>query len=169
MLLYREYKNALNVAKHIIKLNNYNAGDKKFAPPFWIDMALLFEKYVYALMLNSNKRNKHNWGRIIYQKRSRAGIPDFLLKDKQMVADAKYTEYKNKAIHYKHARQLAGYSRYINIRKILGYNENSETLIKCLIIYPNKSSRLKRFNPNFSKESKDYKNFYKLGIPLPTK
>lgn len=165
--LYMQYKTALTVAIHIIKLNNYSSGDKRLAPPFWIDMPLLFEKYVYALMLNSNKRNNHNWGKILYQEPFEAGIPDFLLCDKQMVADAKYTEYKNKAINYKHTRQLAGYSRYIPIRKLLGYDESSEALIKCLIIYPNKRASLKNFKPNMSEQSREYKHFYKLGVPLP--
>ena len=39
--------------------------------------------------------NPTNWKNTIYQKRTRRGVPDFLLQEEQIIADTKYRSYDN--------------------------------------------------------------------------
>lgn len=57
-VLFKDYAVAIKLAKMILKRFSYNLQNthsKNPTPPFWIDMSLLFEKYVYALLLANNK------------------------------------------------------------------------------------------------------------------
>ena len=92
--LYKRYKLLIKLAIKIIKLKRYkDSCNENEAPPFWIDMSLLFEKYVYALMLD-NIESKN----ILYQKQYMHGNfkPDFIIKGKyNYIADTKYKEIYN--------------------------------------------------------------------------
>ena len=52
--LFREYDLAVKLAKTILRRNDYSlkkaSDDKKPTPVFWLDMALLFEHYVYSIL-----------------------------------------------------------------------------------------------------------------------
>ena len=159
--IYREYKSSIEVAKRIIKLQRQKEGKEKASPPFWIDMPLLFERYVYSLML----KNKDQWNNVLYQKRTQRGIPDFLLTEDNIIADTKYRMYEDKII-LEHARQLSAYARTVSIRKEFGYNNCDTTMIDCLIIYPNLLGSDDLILDNIA-DDKGYTKFYKLGIKLP--
>lgn len=164
--LYKRYKLLIELAIKIIKLKRYkDACNENEAPPFWIDMSLLFEKYVYALMLeNIGSKN------ILYQKSyyNKKFIPDFIIKGKyNYIADTKYKiKYQNGKINKDDFNQLSGYSRVSKIVKV--FNKTDKYIPKCLIIYPNKEADNK-IDFNKKNKIKNLVRFYKLGISLPEK
>ena len=165
--LYKRYKLLIELAIKIIKLKRYkDTCNENEAPPFWIDMSLLFEKYVYALMLENIKDSK-----ILYQKPycHNKFKPDFIIKGKKYnyIADTKYKmQYQNNKINKDDFGQLSSYSR---VSKIVNEFKKTEKYIpKCLIIYPNKESNDKiDFRDKY--KIKGLIRFYKLGIKLPKK
>lgn len=164
--LYKKYKLLIELAIKIIKLKRYkDSCNEKEAPPFWIDMSLLFEKYVYALMLDKIEKRE-----ILYQESyNKIFKPDFIIKgEHNYIADTKYKKYENKEISKHDINQLSGYSRVSKIVKKFNKNKTEEYIPKCLIIYPNKESD---DEINFDKKEKinDLIKFYKLGIKLPDK
>lgn len=165
--LYKRYKLLIELAIKIIKLKRYkDSCNENEAPPFWIDMSLLFEKYVYALMLENIKGSE-----IIYQKSyyHNKFKPDFIIKGKKYnyIADTKYKmQYQNNKINKDDFRQLSGYSR---VSKIVNEFKKTEKYIpKCLIIFPNNEADSKiSFKDKY--KIKGLVRFYKLGIKLPEK
>jgi 5-methylcytosine-specific restriction enzyme subunit McrC len=97
--LYKEYVEAIDLAKQILKrfgysYKNTDKTDEKKLPPFWIDMSKLFELYVYSLL-------KDAYGsKIIYQlsedgkrqTRGHYGDIDFMKLDDKILIDTKYKE-----------------------------------------------------------------------------
>jgi 5-methylcytosine-specific restriction enzyme subunit McrC len=131
--LYRAYGEAIRLAKLIFRIQGYRdrhpVGRATTIPPYVIDMAKLFELYVYQSLATLPGR------RIAYQSKGKYGYTDFLDLDEQLVLDAKYklayqTEYKIEDI-----RQVAGYARDLGILKTLGVVD-PDHVIPCLIIYP---------------------------------
>lgn len=154
---FKEYTQGLNLAKMILKnfaYNLQNAKQQKQTPPFWIDMSLLFELYVYALLLENNK--------VEFQEKGNYGKVDFLIDD--MIVDAKYKpQYKNE-YDIEDIRQLSGYGRDEKIRNQLNLDEE---IAKCLIIYPDQSSNKNLSNLwSDAEEITQFKAFKKIGISL---
>jgi 5-methylcytosine-specific restriction endonuclease McrBC regulatory subunit McrC len=180
---FKEYKETLHIASLILKRFGYNIKeiDKQYnkvkVPPFWIDMSKLFELYVLGLL----KEKYHN--QIKYQIQGIYGQPDFILLsfDKRMIIDAKYKiKYhvdfdklrKNDRDNLaKDIRQLSGYARVTKILKKLGCKTEDEqnTVIDCLIIYPNPDlSTSEVLSDNLkSNPIKGFLKFYKMEVRLP--
>lgn len=173
---YKEYKDALDLAKMIIKRFGYNLKevDEKVVsvPPFWIDMPKLFEFYVLGLL-------KERYGsQIQFQAKGNYGEPDFLLvsQSEKMVIDTKYKKiYQNNKqqqdrYNSDDIRQIAGYARDKKILQCLGYrdDEMQNVVVDCLIIYPDQRSSEQL--PNFLKTQPidQFIKFYKMPIKLPT-
>lgn len=167
--LYKRYKLLIELAIKIIKLKIYkDTCNKNEAPPFWIDMSLLFEKYVYALMLENIKDSK-----ILYQKPycHNKFKPDFIIRGKKYnyIADTKYKEiYNNDNFDTENICQLSGYARINNIIK--EFSEDIQNYIpECLIIYPSNNENDNIIDIDKKEEIKGLVRFYKLGIKLPEK
>ena len=176
--LYKEYVEAIDLAKQILKrfgysYKNTDKTDEKKLPPFWIDMSKLFELYVYSLL-------KDAYGsKIIYQlsedgkrqTRGHYGDIDFMKLDDKILIDTKYKEIYTQDGKYDidNIRQLSGYARDWGVLKKLDITSDNE-VIDCVIIYPHKVA-----NDNFKnrelKETniKQFTKFYKCGIKLPLK
>lgn len=158
---FKEYAEGLNLAKMILKRFAYNFKNttmQKQTPPFWIDMSLLFELYVYALLPENNDVKYQVNGSLKTQ-------VDFLIG--AMIIDTKYkTQYKNKC-EIQDIRQLSGYGRDEKIREKLGF-ENNE-MAECLIIYPQKDAEKKLSQDLWGSADKikNFKNFKKIGVELP--
>lgn len=176
--LYKEYVEAIDLAKQILKrfgysYKNTDKTDEKKLPPFWIDMSKLFELYVYSLL-------KDAYGsKIIYQlsedgkrqTRGHYGDIDFMKLDDKILIDTKYKEIYTQDGKYDidNIRQLSGYARDRKILEKLNITSDNE-VVDCVIIYPDKAA-----NDNFKnrelkeKNIKQFTKFYKCGVKLPSK
>lgn len=169
---YKEYQDALDLAKMIIRRFGYNIkqvdGEVVQVPPFWIDMPKLFELYVLGLL-------KERFGsQIQFQAKGNYGEPDFLLVNQfeKMVIDTKYKKIyqNNDRYNSDDIRQIAGYARDKKILQCLGYSkdEMQNAVVDCLIIYPDQN-----FDENLPEYLKDspidqFTKFYKAPVKLPT-
>ena len=165
--LYKKYKLLIKLAINIIKLRRYKDSNKEnSAPPFYIDMSLLFEKYVYALLIDSLKGK----AKILYQKVYNYGLkPDFIIKNNKYncIADSKYKTIYDNNINIEDIRQLSGYGRVKSIIEEFT-NDNNNYVPSCLIIYPSENSNNTNIDFEKKEEIDDLVNFEKLSIKLPT-
>lgn len=165
--IYKEYNEAIRLAKFILKRFGYNISNIRDAnivktPPFWIDMSLLFELYILGLLKNtfSNKINYH-----FTAKRNEL---DFLLNsnDYKLIIDAKYKPKYLKSYNIDDIRQLSGYARLSKVYEVLGKTYSQS--IDCLIIYPHEEG-ISAFDgidlKNYPIDG--FEGFYKLGVQLP--
>ena len=162
---FKEYKEAIEIGKHILKRFSYNITEttqqKLAIPPFWIDMPKLFELYVY-------KRLQEQFGReaVTYHLTADYTELDFLLNtpDYKMVIDAKYKTIYEDSRAIDDIRQVSGYARLKVVYNKLKIEE--DRLIDCLIIYPTLEQNAD-FNITDKKEIPEYKGIYKLSISVP--
>ncbi|WP_241033606.1 McrC family protein [Brachyspira hampsonii] len=166
--LYKKYKLLIKLAINIIKLKRYkDSCSKNEAHPFYIDMSLLFEKYVYAL-LDDSLKNKN--AKILYQEGySRHKLkPDFIIKGNgyDYIADSKYKSSYNNGINIEDIRQLSGYGRVESIVEEFA-NDIENYVPKCLIIYPLNDSNNKSIDFEKKEKISGLVKFYKLGVSLP--
>jgi 5-methylcytosine-specific restriction endonuclease McrBC regulatory subunit McrC len=170
--LFLEYKDALRIAKIIIKQKSYDDKSQNKTnfkiPPYIIDMPKLFEIYVLA-KLKSAKLD------IDYQAGGNYGEVDFIEKTQKIIIDTKYkTIYDSEKQEYKieDIRQVSGYARDKKILQKLYGDDKKEWENKvpdCLIIYPDMENEDEDFkNKNLLKDTiKQFNKFYKFGIKLP--
>lgn len=166
---YKEYEEAIKLAKMILKRYGYNISNVEKQTinthPFWIDMSKLFELYVLGLLKEQFK------GQVIYHPTYNSKELDYLLLSPPMVIDAKYKPRYLYSSVLEDARQLSGYSRMHKVYNALNYSKDK--IIDCLIIYPNQESKntdLSNFNALIKDSSSaigEYVNFFKIGIELP--
>lgn len=173
-VFYKEYEEAIRLAKIILKRFGYNITNTENqtikTPPFWIDMSKLFELYVLGLLKDSKID-------LIYQFQGNYGKPDFLLPNEKVVLDSKYkTYYKVEFSELSQTkkdnvasdiRQMSGYARD---KKVLGKLDLEETKIAdCLIIYPDQTNGIDDLKAVKLKEKEinQFVQFYKVGVRLP--
>lgn len=164
---YKEYEQAIRLAKLILKRFGYNISNtvknKIQTPPFWIDMSKLFELYVLGLL----KDRFHN--QVSYQYQYCGNELDYLLKSDEykMVIDAKYKLQYINGKHDEDIRQVSGYARLRNVYKALEIDQGS--IIDCLIIHPDQNSGVENLKDIDlkSKEISQYFDVYKIGLKLP--
>ena len=172
--LYKEYQQALKLAKFILKRYGYTIATvhpiEIQTPPFWIDMSKLFELYVFAKL----KELFPSKGEVEYHIKTNRQELDFIINSKEkelkLVVDAKYKpQYKDGNISKEDIRQVSGYARMKSIYKELQMEDNHDQVIDCLIIYSNQKADRKDFvKDGFEFETEDnYVKFYKIGIELP--
>ena len=170
--LYKDYDSAVNLALSIIKKLDYSIAnietDSQNTPVFWIDMALLYEHYVYGLLHNTYGSE------IKYQHSGMFGWkPDYLHIGEKLIMDAKYIP----SIDFSRpsgdiVSQLSGYSRVDSFTKALGITE--ETVVPCVILYPVFVEDSDAFHFDQGKKLLEQAKpidrlikFYKIGVPMP--
>jgi 5-methylcytosine-specific restriction endonuclease McrBC regulatory subunit McrC len=172
-VFYKEYEEAIKIGGYILKRFSFNINKTSLSqtstPPFWIDMSKLFELYVF------NKLKKHfsATNEISFHDNFKGGKQtDILIHSEgyKCVIDCKYKPaYENGPPSLEDKRQLAGYTRMTRVYEQLDISP--EKLIKGLIIYSHQSCEKDfRIDQMFCDENriKEYIEFYKLGISLPT-
>jgi len=170
--MFKEYSEALKLAKLILKRFGYNltkTSEKKVeTPPFWIDTSKLFELYVLSMLRKRFPLKE----KILYQPEINRLYPDYLIRtDEGLVVDAKYKNYSGKNIAKEDIWQISGYARLEGVYSELGKDENDCHNINCLFIYPDLNSKIDIGSANFTGKSfkeKNYKNIYSIGVKLPT-
>ena len=186
--LYKEYREAVKVAKMLLRRFDYSiheaSREQHTTPPFWIDMSRLYEMWVYG-KLNAAYPNQ-----IEFQVPGHCKTAvDFIKKDECLIMDTKYKphyEDSNRGI-IDDIREISGYARD---RKILERLDVDEKEVRCIIIYPEPISFVKEddlteednaeiandtckeasFQGNLipqSSQIKWFRNFYKISIKLP--
>ncbi|TKT91397.1 5-methylcytosine restriction system specificity protein McrC [Dyadobacter frigoris] len=166
---YKEYTQAISLAKLILKrfgynINNTDRSEKIRTPPFWIDMSKLFELYVLGLL----KDRFPKVSTINYQFGNRGNKLDFLLNsdDYKMVVDAKYKIRYTSKVDHLDIRQVSGYARLRKVYDFLGVSKDK--VIDCLIIYPDqKNGSSDLFTDLRRNEINEYYGVFKVGIKLP--
>lgn len=169
---YKEYTEAIHLAKLILKRFGYNINTIQsqkniMTPPFWIDMSRLYELYVLGLL-------KDTYGEDVeYHLTTYGNELDFLLKKQgmEMVIDAKYKPKYQRGLDHSDIRQVSGYARLEKVYNKLTKSRNEN--IDCLIIYPDIEKGIENFRDVSLKSDEnklnEYVGIYKIGIQLPTK
>lgn len=174
--LFKEYGEALRLAKMILKQYDYNirnvAVDDTKVIPFTIDMSLLYEHYVYGLLYEAYKEN------VRYQFKSERGYPDFLYcsADYKAIVDTKYIpRFESDNIDLYIIRQLSGYGRDKEVLNELGIVDvENASPVPCVIVYPSEGQTMANpfknvdFKSLVSNEEDGVVKFYKIEVPLPT-
>lgn len=178
--LFSEYSEAIRLAKLILQRFDNDISkpstEDEYVTPFVLDMALLYEHYVYGLLYEAYGT------KISYQFKGVSGFPDFLYCTNgfKAVLDTKYIpKYENQKIDKNVIWQLSGYSRDLKILRHLGFEEINEESplpdVPCIIIYPKEGNGTK--NPFLMNKLQDLCSspvrnlvrFYKICVPLPVK
>ncbi|WP_420572974.1 5-methylcytosine restriction system specificity protein McrC [Kordia sp.] len=166
-VFYKEYEQALYLAKLILKRFGYNISntiqEKVQSPPFWIDMSKLFELYVLGLLKDEFQNE------VKFQFKDFGNELDYLLtkKDSEMVIDAKYKLRYLNGIHHSDIRQVSGYARLKKVYHAL--HKKQGDVIDCLIIHPDQNGLENLKEVNLKKTAiEKYYDIYKIGVKLPT-
>ena len=171
---YKEYKEAVKVAKLILKRFGYNTRNAKSqptgktsVPPFWIDMSKLFEFYTLGLL-------KDRYGdKLIFQAQGTYGQPDFLLADEtnKLILDAKYKPiYQHNRYDINDVRQLSGYARDTKLLTELGYVSQAEqdsAVVGCVLIYTDQKAKTILPDELTINEIEGFTRFYKVAVAMP--
>ena len=168
--LYREYAEALRLARLLIRIQGYRDSSartrERLLPPYIIDMAKLFELFVFS------KLRREVGSSIHFQSKGRYGAVDFIDTDERIVIDAKYKPRYSTEYAIEDIRQVSGYARDIGILSKLGIApEERDRVVDCLIIYPDtESPALTR--EHYTKGRMSIRQFHrirKLGVAVPLK
>lgn len=171
-VFYKEYEEAIKLAKLILKRFGYNISNTQQktnqTPPFWIDMSKLFELYVLGLLKDTYGSHTLYGGK---EAKLSYGLPDYLITKEAVkcIADAKYkTKYNKDEYDIDDIRQLSAYARDKKVFSKLVIDEKE--IIDCLIIYPlNDQSSILDLKIDFenSKDVGPFVRFKKVGVPIP--
>lgn len=172
--LFSDYGEAIRLAKMVLRRYDYSINnvetEKDFVPAFWIDMARLYEVYVYSLLQTSYP------GQIKFQfKGHYKTAVDFLKLDEKLIMDTKYKpryESSNSGI-IDDIREISGYARDEYILSELGIS-HKDTVPDCLIIYPimEDCCEITSFQEGEELLPKathinSFRKFHKICVPLP--
>ena len=167
--LFRDYREAIRVAKMLLRRFDYSiakaASEPQKTPPFWIDMARLYEMWVYGKLL------KNSINEIEFQEDGFYGrqVADFVIPSESLILDAKYKlDYqKDNWVDINDIRELSGNARD---EKLLPNLEETYSP-RCIILYPGDSDELRHENEqlfeNQGRKISHYRNFYKISVKLP--
>lgn len=171
--LYKGYAEALKVAKLILKrfaysIETVDQDSENRLPPFWIDMSLLFELYVYSQL------RKAYGNEIEHQVRTYGNEVDFVKYDEKIIIDAKYIPKWDDSVNHDNVRQLSGYARNSALRHKIMKTKKDEldetTILNCAIVYPNKNASEVFDDKGIINEVTKidrYIKFHKIPIKLP--
>lgn len=166
--LFKGYKEAIKVAKMILRRFDYSireaASEQHSTPPFWIDMARLYEMWVLC-RLQKNAVNP-----IMFQEAGFYGrqVADFVIREESLILDAKYkSKYVEDWVDIDDIRELSGNAR--DDRLLPNLQEDYSP--RCIILYPGNTDELKpESDVLFEQQGRKiphYRNFYKVSVPLP--
>lgn len=167
--LFKGYKEAIKVAKMILRRFDYSireaSSEQHSTPPFWIDMARLYEMWVWKQLQNNSIYP------VLFQEVGsyRRQVADFVIKEEKLILDAKYKpNYLNENwVDVDDIRELSGNAR--DERLLPNLPEDYSP--RCIIIYPGNTDELKpESDILFEQQGKKiphYRNFFKISVPLP--
>lgn len=166
--LFKGYKEAIRVAKMILRRFDYSireaSSEQHSTPPFWIDMARLYEMWVL------HRLQKLGINPIMFQEAGFYGrqVADFVIREENLILDAKYKpKYVEDWADIDDIRELSGNAR--DDRLLPNLPEDYSP--RCIILYPGNTDELKpESDILFEQQGQKiphYRNFYKISVPLP--
>lgn len=167
--LFKDYKEAMKVAKMILCRFDYSireaGSEQQTTPPFWIDMARLYEMWVWGQL------QKNSACPVLFQEVGSHGrqVADFVIKEENMILDAKYKpNYSNDNwVDIDDIRELSGNAR--DERLLPNLPEDYSP--RCIILYPGETEELRPESEVLfecqGQKIPHYRNFYKISVPLP--
>ncbi len=166
--LFKGYKEAIRVAKMILRRFDYSireaSSEQHSTPPFWIDMARLYEMWVL------HRLQKLGINPIMFQEAGFYGrqVADFVIREENLILDAKYKpKYVEDWVDIDDIRELSGNAR--DDRLLPNLQEDYSP--RCIILYPGNTDELKpESDVLFEQQGRKiphYRNFYKISVPLP--
>lgn len=166
--LFKGYKEAIRVAKMILRRFDYSireaSSEQHSTPPFWIDMARLYEMWVL------HRLQKLGINPIMFQEAGFYGrqVADFVIREENLILDAKYKpKYVEDWVDIDDIRELSGNAR--DDRLLPNLPEDYSP--RCIILYPGNTDELKpESDILFEQQGQKiphYRNFYKISVPLP--
>ncbi len=166
--LFKGYKEAIRVAKMILRRFDYSireaSSEQHSTPPFWIDMARLYEMWVL------HRLQKLGINPIMFQEAGFYGrqVADFVIREENLILDAKYKpKYVEGWVDIDDIRELSGNAR--DDRLLPNLPEDYSP--RCIILYPGNTDELKpESDILFEQQGQKiphYRNFYKISVPLP--
>lgn len=166
--LFKGYKEAIRVAKMILRRFDYSireaSSEQHSTPPFWIDMARLYEMWVLC-RLQKNAVNPIMFQEVGFYGRQ---VADFVIREESLILDAKYkSKYVEDWVDIDDIRELSGNAR--DDRLLPNLQEDYSP--RCIILYPGNTDELKpESDVLFEQQGRKilhYRNFYKISVPLP--
>ena len=166
--LFKGYKEAIKVAKMILRRFDYSireaSSEQHFTPPFWIDIARLYEMWVLC------KLQKCSINPVLFQEIGFYGrqVADFVIREENLILDAKYKpKYVEDWVDIDDIRELSGNARDDRLLP----NLPDDYTPRCIILYPGNTDELKSESDIlFEQQGRKiphYRNFYKISVPLP--
>lgn len=166
--LFKGYKEAIRVAKMILRRFDYSireaSSEQHSTPPFWIDMARLYEMWVL------HRLQKLGINPIMFQEAGFYGrqVADFVIREENLILDAKYKpKYVEDGVDIDDIRELSGNAR--DDRLLPNLPEDYSP--RCIFLYPGNTDELKpESDILFEQQGQKiphYRNFYKISVPLP--
>ena len=166
--LFKGYKEAIRVAKMILRRFDYSireaSSEQHSTPPFWIDMARLYEMWVLC------KLQKCSINPVLFQEIGFYGrqVADFVIREENLILDAKYKpKYMEDWVDIDDIRELSGNARDERLLP----NLPEDYTPRCIILYPGNTDELKSESDILFEQQGQkiphYRNFYKISVPLP--
>jgi 5-methylcytosine-specific restriction enzyme subunit McrC len=166
--LFKGYKEAIRVAKMILRRFDYSireaSSEQHSTPPFWIDMARLYEMWVL------HRLQKLGINPIMFQEAGFYGrqVADFVIREENLILDAKYKpKYVEDWVDIDDIRELSGNARDDRLLP----NLPDDYTPRCIILYPGNTDELKSESDILFEQQGQkiphYRNFYKISVPLP--
>lgn len=166
--LFKGYKEAIKVAKMILRRFDYSireaSSEQHSTPPFWIDMARLYEMWVLC------KLQKCSINPVLFQEIGFYGrqVADFVIREENLILDAKYKpKYMEDWVDIDDIRELSGNARDERLLP----NLPEDYTPRCIILYPGNTDELKSESDILFEQQGQkiphYRNFYKISVPLP--
>ncbi len=174
--LFKEYNEALRLANMIIRhhdlaINHQSDSEMCWVPVFRIDMALLFEHYLLAML-------RYTFGKqsVLYQTYGfhRRFIADFLISrpDFKAILDAKYVEGKDDEVASgQYVMQLSGYARDKVLLKKMGIgasDDDTVPIVPCVLVHMGVQTMPLNAETLFYNQVCETVNFYTFPLAMPT-
>ena len=168
-IFYKEYDEAIKLAKIILKKNSYNitntpGSEAVKTQPFWIDMSKLFELYVYSQLKQKYKE------KVKFQFKGQGTFLDYLIntETEKIIVDAKYRTLYKDSYDLEDIRQISAYARERKVFEELEIpiEDRANKVIKCLVIYPDQDKELDLWQ-NQEESIPKYIEFFKRPVALP--
>lgn len=159
--MFRNYASALKMSKSLLMKQNkglsQHNGELQMVPPFVINMSLLFERYVYAML-------RDQYGDSI--QKPVHGVPyeySFVKVDDKNVIGCAYDAAWSDAAIGNTLQRLTACARNNTLRKSMGISDSE--ICRCLVMFPDKYAK-ETVSIDMPTVMEDFVDCFKMGVRL---